>query len=59
MIVYRQKGDHYYIQTRNNDLYYNLFLGNLKEKLARKGHVNTDASTSDRAHAPWASYNTP
>ena len=39
--------------------YYNLFLGKLKEKLARKARVNTDASISDRAHAPWASHNTP
>ena len=61
MIVYRQKGDHYYIQTRHNDLFscYNLFLGKLKEKLARNAHVNSDANTSDRAHAPWASYNSP
>ena len=39
--------------------HYNLFLGKLKEKLARKARVNTDASTWDRAHAPWASHNTP
>ena len=32
--------------------HYNLFLGKLKEKLARKARVNTDASISDRAHAP-------
>ena len=32
--------------------YYNLFLGKLKEKLARKVRVNTDASISDRAHPP-------
>ena len=32
--------------------YYNLFLGKLKEKLARKARVNTEASISDRAHAP-------
>ena len=38
---------------------YNLFLGKRKEKLARKARVNTDASISDRAHAPWASHNTP
>ena len=32
-----------------------------KEKLARKArvHMHTDASISDRAHAPWASHNTP
>ena len=39
--------------------HYNLFVGKLKEKLARKARVNTDASISDRAHAPWASHNTP
>ena len=39
--------------------HYNLFLGKLKEKLARKARVNTDASISDSAHAPWASHNTP
>ena len=39
--------------------HYNLFLGKLKEKLARKARVNTDASISDRAHAPWTSHNTP
>ena len=38
--------------------HYNLSLGILKEKLARKARVNTDASISDRAHAPWASHNT-
>ena len=39
--------------------HYNIFLGKLKEKLARKAHVNTDASILDRPHAPWASHNTP
>ena len=39
--------------------HYNFFLGKLKEKSARKARLNTDASISDRAHAPWASYNTP
>ena len=39
--------------------HYNLFLGKLKEKLARKARVNTDASILDRPHAPWASHNTP
>ena len=38
--------------------HYNIFLGKLKENSARKAHVNTDASISDRAHAPWASHNT-
>ena len=31
MYISREKGDHYYIQTRRN---HNLFLGKLKEKLA-------------------------
>ena len=57
--ISRQKDDHHYIQTRHNDLFYNFFLGKLKEKSARKARVNTDASISDRAHAPWASYNIP
>ena len=54
MFITREKGDHYYIQTRHNDLFshYNLFLGKLKEKLARKARVNTDASMSDRVHVP-------
>ena len=57
--IFRQKCDHYYTQTRHSDLsHYNLFLGTLREKSACKARVNTDASISDRAHAPWASYNT-
>ena len=39
--------------------HYNLFLGKLKEKFARKVRVNTEASIPDRAHAPWSSHNTP
>ena len=39
--------------------HYNLFLGKLREKLARNARVNTDESISDRAHAPCASHNTP
>ena len=52
--ISREKGDHYYIQRRHNDFlsHYNLFLGKLKEKLARKARINTDGSRSDRAHAP-------
>ena len=54
MYIFREKGDHYYIQTRHNNLFshYNLFLGKLKGKLAQKARVNTDASISDRSHAP-------
>ena len=53
-IFFGEKGHHYYIQARHNDRFshYNLFLGKLKEKLARKARVNTEASISDRAHAP-------
>ena len=61
--ISREKGDHYYIQTGATIFfsYYNFFLQKLKEKLAWKAHipVNTDASISDRARAPWASHNTP
>ena len=39
--------------------HYNLFLGRLKEKLARKARVTTEASISDRSHAAWESHNTP
>ena len=39
--------------------HYNSFVGKRKEKSARKARINTDANISDRAHAPWASYNTP
>ena len=39
--------------------HYNLFLEKIKEKFARKVHLNTDASILDRPHAPWASHNTP
>ena len=59
--ISRERGDDYYIQTTHNDFFshYNLFLGKLKEKLARKARVNTDASISDRTDAPWASHNSP
>ena len=60
-VYFSASGDHYYIQTRHYDLfsYYNLYLQKLKEKLAQKARINTDASISDRAHAPWVSHNTP
>ena len=37
--ISREKGDHYYTQTRHNDLFYhyNLFLRKLKQKLAQNG----------------------
>ena len=54
LYISREKGDHYYIQTRHNDLFshYNLFLGKLKEKLAQKARRSTVASISDRAQIP-------
>ena len=60
-VYFSEKGDHYYIQMWHNEFFshYNLFLGKLKEKLARKARVNTDVNVSDRAHAPWVSHNTP
>ena len=61
MYISREKGDRYYIQRRHNDLFSSLQSFFFKEKLARKAlvHMHTDASISDRAHAPWASHNTP
>ena len=53
MYISREKGYHYYIQTRHKDRFSrNPFLGKLKGKLARKAPVNTVASISDRAHVP-------
>ena len=56
-----KKGDHVISKHCTTIFFshYNLFLGKLKEKLARKARVNTDASVPDRPHAPWASHNTP
>ena len=45
LFISQEKGDHYYIETQHNDLFfshYNLFLGKLKEKLARKARVNAE-----------------
>ena len=52
LYISREKGDHYYIQTRHNDLFshYNLFLGKLGPKRAHKYW----ASISDRARVPWS-----
>ena len=55
-LLYIQQGAH---NDLSFPLDYNLFLGKIEEKLARKGRVNTDASIWVRAHAPWASHNTP
>ena len=43
-VYFSGKGGHYYVQTRYNDFFpinYTLFLGKLKEKLARKARLNT------------------
>ena len=44
LYISREKGDHYYIQTRHNDLYFplHLFLEKLEEKLARKARINNE-----------------
>ena len=62
LYISREKGPHFYIQTRHNDLffsYYNLFQGKLKEKLARKARVNTERVHRIVVMPPWASDNTP
>ena len=61
LYISREKEAHNYIQTRHNDLFshYNLFLGKRKEKLAWKARVYILSEYTDRAHAPWASHNTP
>ena len=43
LYISREKGDHYYIQKRNNDLFFALqsFLAKLKEKF-RKARVNAE-----------------
>ena len=45
LYISREKGDHYYLQTRHNEPFfshYNLLLQKRKEKLARKARVNTE-----------------
>ena len=44
LYISRKKGEHYYIQTQYNNIFshYDLFLGKLNEKLARKAPENTD-----------------
>ena len=43
-VYFSEKGDHYYIQARHNDLFFPLqsSLGKLTEKSARKERVNTE-----------------
>ena len=59
MHAFRAKREFQCIFTTIFFSHYNLFLGKLKEKLARKAHVHTDASILDHPHVPWASHNTP
>ena len=42
LFIPQERGDHYYIQTRHTDIFshYNLFLGKLIDKLARKVRVH-------------------
>ena len=60
--ISQEKGNHLLhpiTAKRSCFSHYNLFLGKLTEKLARKVSVNTEASISNCAHAPRASHNTP
>ena len=61
MYIFREKGDHYFIQTRHNDLFshYDIFLGKLKEKLAREARVYILSEYIGSSSCPWASHNTP
>ena len=56
--ISRENGDHYYIQTRHNDLFshYNLILGKLLAELPRKGCINTERVNRIVALAPSAWY---
>ena len=44
LYISRKKGEHYYIRTQYNNIFshYDLFLGKLNEKLARKAGENTE-----------------
>ena len=41
-VYFSEKGDHYYIQARHNDLFFPITIFSLKEKSARKERVNTE-----------------
>ena len=49
-----EKGDHYYIQTWHDNLFFRLqsFSRKTLKKLAQKARVNTDASILDHPHVP-------
>ena len=60
LCISREKGDDYYGQTRHNDLFFlRLQSGKRKEKVARKGRVNSERVYHILLMPPWASHNTP
>ena len=61
MYFSQEKGEHDYIQTRHNDLFFPLqsFSRKTSRKIGPKSACKYQASISDRAHAPCASHNTP
>ena len=64
MYISRERGDHdnlLHANTAQRSVFtdYNLFLGKLKAKLARKARVNTERVYRIVLMPPWASHNTP
>ena len=61
MYFSQEKGEHDYIQTQHNDLFFLLqsFSRKTSRKIGPKSARKYQASISDRAHAPCASHNTP
>ena len=61
MYFSQEKGEHDYIQTQHNDLFFPLqsFSRKTSRKIGPKSAHKYQASISDRAHAPCASHNTP
>ena len=49
-----EKGDHYYIKTRQKDIFFPLQSYFTKKRPEKRSKIQTKY-----AHAPWASYNTP
>ena len=54
----RQSLLHPHTAQRSFFFQYNVFLGKLKEKLARKARVNTERVNGILLMPPWASHNT-
>ena len=54
LYIYREKGDHHYIQTRHNDFFPLQSFSSRKtqRKISPKSALKYRASGSDRAHAP-------